>query len=910
MKILDILKSTECSKLFNEIQSFVYNFLHDYNDTIESYKNGIQSGDKEIFDFVWGTVSFCNYEICILDSPLLQRLRRIHQLGLVNTVYCDANSSRFSHTIGVTEVADRMVKIIDKRVNDKGAKIPNEDYNINEIVRLAAIFHDTGHMFFSHVSEIYYSYDKSFPRHEEVTAARAYFCKMTSSEVSLHELFSVMIVNSEETLRLFEILSLNMKSKLTGEEHIRKFAEYISCLIIGVPVDRFILPYSTIINSAIDADKLDYLSRDSACTRIPIAVDIARIIQKLDVVNIERIEFPKIWDELVKDGDKFYLMAIKNSAKKAFGQLWNARANMYDSVYYHHKVLTAEFMFRKVLKCIYEIDNEENKSFTSILGLTDDVFNEYWKTVLFSNMEIDCNKEEEISRLISKILKRDLYKRVASFSVGSFNENLVPAKKFFNQVIQDDYTYKHKKFCEVMCTEYEGILGSLKIDITEHEDIDFMFVYSKYEAMQTMPIESGDGYCIWSSSVMKQDTMEVGKKTKQEQFYLVSNCNNRKVAYLALEKVLFSFGIERISRDCSICLKIPYSDLNSYRIGLLESGYYSNSLPILSDDIVYSLLDKKMFEGVVEKFRTFEGVNSCKITKDSLFKFLRQFLWLEISYNDLKLLLNGIIKMLNDAYYIDRSSVNQEKVGENLSKLGYKIGCPIVALGGAKDSSSHLLYYLKDVFDVKSHLYNNIEDVLNSLPISDGCIYFFDDGAYSGGQVISIFQELMDIPLQERIISESHVTGLSEENKIKLKKCNIGLMYLVFNKQIEDKIKDELKKLGIEKVNIAFLHDMSEKIFDEGTSNSLEPEDKEVLKKYLNDIGYELLNSAKKQKNGEYKTNWDEERVRSSALGYEDAQQLVVFNYNIPTYSITAFWANGYFKGHEWKGLFQRTVND
>ena len=202
------------------------------------------------------------------------------------------------------------------------------------------------------------------------------------------------------------------------------------------------------------------------------------------------------------------------------------------------------------------------------------------------------------------------------------------------------------------------------------------------------------------------------------------------------------------------------------------------------------------------------------------------------------------------------------------------------------------------------------EDVLNSLPISDGCIYFFDDGAYSGGQVISIFQELMDIPLQERIISESHVTGLSEENKIKLKKCNIGLMYLVFNKQIEDKIKDELKKLGIEKVNIAFLHDMSEKIFDEGTSNSLEPEDKEVLKKYLNDIGYELLNSAKKQKNGEYKTNWDEERVRSSALGYEDAQQLVVFNYNIPTYSITAFWANGYFKGHEWKGLFQRTVND
>ena len=45
-------------------------------------------------------------------------------------------------------------------------------YDICEIVRLAAIFHDTGHMFFSHVSELYFSYDKSFPRYEEILSAK------------------------------------------------------------------------------------------------------------------------------------------------------------------------------------------------------------------------------------------------------------------------------------------------------------------------------------------------------------------------------------------------------------------------------------------------------------------------------------------------------------------------------------------------------------------------------------------------------------------------------------------------------------------------------------------------------------------------------------------------------------------
>ena len=88
MRIIDILSSDECRPLFLEVQKFVADLLSKYNDSIE--RNGFRFLEKDIFDFVWGTVNFSSAEICVLDSPLLQRLRRIRQLGLASTVFCNS----------------------------------------------------------------------------------------------------------------------------------------------------------------------------------------------------------------------------------------------------------------------------------------------------------------------------------------------------------------------------------------------------------------------------------------------------------------------------------------------------------------------------------------------------------------------------------------------------------------------------------------------------------------------------------------------------------------------------------------------------------------------------------------------------------------------------------------------------
>ena len=50
-----------------------------------------------------------------------------------------------------------------------------------------------------------------------------------------------------------------------------------------------------------------------------------------------------------------------------------------------------------------------------------------------------------------------------------------------------------------MNEEYEKICNLLKIQDNTQRPLEFMFVFSKYDAMSSMPIESGDGFCVWSS---------------------------------------------------------------------------------------------------------------------------------------------------------------------------------------------------------------------------------------------------------------------------------------------------------------------------------------------------------------------------------------------------------------------------
>ncbi len=93
------------------------------------------------------------------------------------------------------------------------------------------------------------------------------------------------------------------------------------------------------------------------------------------------------------------------------------------------------------------------------------------------------------------------------------------------------------------------------------------------------------------------------------------------------------------ARDSAICSKVPYEEMNKIRMRLLELGYYNDALYLLQDENFVRLLDKKTLKIVVDKYRSFLGVNSCQVTEESLVRFLRQFLWLEIDKKELGMIL-------------------------------------------------------------------------------------------------------------------------------------------------------------------------------------------------------------------------------------------------------------------------------
>jgi HD superfamily phosphohydrolase len=122
---------------------------------------------KVIHDNLWGTNLFDWRELTVIDSPIFQRLRNIHQTGLAYFVYPCAHHMRFEHSLGVCVMASRVFDSLLRQHEKKLRDIAQETHPGERLsrvaacwraeLRLAALLHDTGHSLHSHTSEVVYS---------------------------------------------------------------------------------------------------------------------------------------------------------------------------------------------------------------------------------------------------------------------------------------------------------------------------------------------------------------------------------------------------------------------------------------------------------------------------------------------------------------------------------------------------------------------------------------------------------------------------------------------------------------------------------------------------------------------------------------------------------------------------------
>ena len=241
-------ENSEENRLYKEFETKINEFVKAY---LNEYIPCSYDKTKVIHDPVWGTCLFYGWELEILDSPLMQRLRNISQLGLTMLTYPTAHHSRFEHTLGVMSVITKMVNHINQETTTP--TISGEDFYM---LRLAALLHDVGHCFCSHLSESIYGKQKEF-----VNLKKNFEIFLTAKE---HEIFAYIIINTEE-FRKF----IKNKVHLWGSNiNIDRMLVDIGYMIVGANIPAKKLEDGTyerkyyltqMINGQYDADKLDYL---------------------------------------------------------------------------------------------------------------------------------------------------------------------------------------------------------------------------------------------------------------------------------------------------------------------------------------------------------------------------------------------------------------------------------------------------------------------------------------------------------------------------------------------------------------------------------------------------------------------------------------------------------------------------
>ena len=280
-------------------------------------------GTLRIRDPIHGTIEVTREEIALIDAPAFQRLRTIKQLGLADFAFPGATHTRYAHCMGVMHIASRMFNQLARHYELEAA----DRDRLRETVRLAALFHDLGHAPLSHTTEHF------MPPVGKLELGR--WLEGQPDRLANHEDYTLKLLVDSELTEL-------IRTQISGSFGVTP--DDIATLVRGRAPDaearkRFVIQgvdwmpvLRQCVSSELDADRMDYLLRDSYYAGVP----YGRYDHEWLLENLSPVE---------TNGQVF--LGLDARASFSFDDFLISRYHMFTSVYLHQIPIDYEVMLKQ-----------------------------------------------------------------------------------------------------------------------------------------------------------------------------------------------------------------------------------------------------------------------------------------------------------------------------------------------------------------------------------------------------------------------------------------------------------------------------------------------------------------------------------------------------------------------------------
>ncbi len=257
----------------------------------------------------------------VLDTPWVQRLRRIPQLQSARWVFPAAEHSRFQHSLGAMHLAGRLAQQLFPSLRAIFPDGPSAAL-LEELLRMAGLLHDVGHGPFGHF------FDDNFLNDFELT----------------HELVGQKIIREELADVLRAIRRSPSAPFQAGEQIDPEWLCYLMGKSYTQPLEshpRWLAFLKPLLSGVFTADNMDYVLRDAYMCGVAVGP-----------IDIDRIIYYSFFSEKG--------LTLDRSGLQAFIMFLNARFYMYTNVYYHRTTrgidLHLKEIFRDTMRLAFPYD--------------------------------------------------------------------------------------------------------------------------------------------------------------------------------------------------------------------------------------------------------------------------------------------------------------------------------------------------------------------------------------------------------------------------------------------------------------------------------------------------------------------------------------------------------------------------